>query len=305
MPKQARYYVSRVVKLGTLGVEEVRRALQEPTTIRRGEYDYTFTDIEEGQAADGTQYIFARLSKYAPAGSVGIVEPAQHASRPADVENLLIAASPFVYIPVHAGVAFQHIWNKLPKEQFERAFAGLVTEKYENFFAEALLEPIADLRSFVEKVARLVRITDLDATVHPPNPLFGPLWSSLRDYIRQRNLREVKVVEHAKDADGINSNLVAAASAVLEAEEPPSTDELQKLLPPDGAGIGDAAVLMAADGYGRAKVEGRREGSSVVIRTSDTHVHFMASAEPDWGDVYDPAIRILRRINADRYLEHP
>jgi hypothetical protein len=305
MPKQARYYVSRVVKLGMIGSEEVLRALQQPTAIRRGDYDFTFTDIEEGRSADGTKFIFARLAKYTPAGSLGVVEPSQHASRPADVENLLIAASPFVYIPSFSGVAFQHIWGKLQKEQFERAFAGLVTEKYENFFAQALLEPISDLRSFVQKVARLNGVTDMDATVHPPNPLFGPIWKSLRDYIRQRNLREMKVVEHAQDGEGINSNLAAAAAAVLDAVEPPSEKELQKILSPEGTGIGDAAVLMAADGYGRAKVEGRVAGRKVVVRTADTHVHFMAHAEPEPDEIFDPANRILQRINADRYLEHP
>ncbi|MFL0867202.1 hypothetical protein [Vibrio parahaemolyticus] len=44
--------------------------------------------------------------------------------------------------------------------------------------------------------------------------------------------------------------------------------------------IGDAAILMAADGYGRGKVVGIEKGDEVVVKTSDTQKSFLHAKEP-------------------------
>ncbi len=300
----AKYYLGRVLKLGNLTHEGMIKAIQDPATIQRGNYLFTFTDISYVKGVADYDFVFAKLAKFAPEGEIEVVEPEKHVATAVDAPNLLYASSPFVYIPEYSGIAYQHIWNKLPSEQFEKAFAGLIEEKYEGFFVEAKVEPIADLQTFIQRVSTLEVVYKMDARVHPPNPLFGAAWRSLRSYIQRRKLGEIQMKEEAETDAGIATNLPRIADLVLKQ---PKVDEseIQRLLEPFESGIGDAAVLMAADGYGRAKVEGRRNEQRIVVRTKENQIAFDFDRDPDPVELASEAIKILKRINDDRYLDHP
>lgn len=296
MPDTARYYLARVHKRGNITTDGVINAIVEPVEVTIGAYLYTFTDIS--QPADGA-YVFAHLAKYVPSGAVEVVEPTAHVAKREDISNLQFARSPFVYIPKHGAVAYQHVWNKLQREQFQAAFARLVEEKHEGFFAECELEPIADLVTFVRRVSELDVVKRLEATVHPPNPLFSPLWRSLRDYMRTRNVSEVHVRETATNNDGLTTNVqrIARRAGV----EPPAADTA---VAQDAPPLADAAVLMAADGYGKAKVEGVRKGVRSVVSTQESQFSFSVERDPSPSVLYDAAGSVLARIERERGLTH-
>ena len=83
---------------------------------------------------------------------------------------------------------------------------------YNSFFVRCEIEPITDLRTFVTRLARLERVIELQATVKPPNPLSGPCWKSLNDYMKKRQLDEVQVKEDS--ASGIITNVTQIAQAM-------------------------------------------------------------------------------------------
>ena len=56
--------------------------------------------------------------------------------------------------------------------------------------------------------------------------------------------------------------------------------------------ITDAAMLMAADGYGHGKIIGEQNGEEVVIRTSDTHKSFLFAKEPDPSELAEAAANL-------------
>lgn len=296
MPENARYYLARVHKSGVVTTQGVINAIVEPVEVTIGSYLYTFTNITR---ADNGEYVFAHLAKYVTSGAVEVVEPSAHIATQASVNNLQVAQSPFVFIPIHGAVAFQHVWNKLQREHFQRAFARLVVEKHQGFFAECELEPIVDLVTFVRRVSELDVVTRMEATVHPPNPLFSPLWGSLRDYMRTRNTSEVHVREKARNNDGLFTNVQRFARRGVV--EPATAQDVPEQGPPP---LADAAVLMAADGYGKAKVEGVRRGVRSVVRTQESQFSFPLEREPSPPVLYDAAGGILSRIERERGLSH-
>jgi hypothetical protein len=216
------------------------------------------------------------------------------------VPNLIDAASAFVYVPQFSGLAYRHIWNALPSDQFERVFKELVERKYEKFFVGCDVEPIPDFRTFVTRLSKLDRITELQATVVPPNPLFGPCWESLSEYLRQRKLDEAQITEQA--ADGIQTRLKDIAVAVLRDDTAASWPELME---PLLDGVGDAAVLMAADGYGRGRVKGTEDGKDVVIRTSENQKSFLFDGDPNPLRLFEYAFDQLQRLSEEQGLKHP
>ena len=301
MPVQSRYYMSRVIKIGQLTTEKIIAAVENPAFISMRGTRYTFTDFERFGPAEKPTGVFARLAKYRPEGAVDVVRQEAHLSGREAVENLIEAASPFVYLPEFSGIAYRHLRNAFPREQFERAFCELIDESQQKFFAKCQLEPITDLRTFVARLAKLERITVLQATVKPPNPLFAPCWKSLNDYIKKRQLDEVQVKEES--ATGILTNVQQLAGIIESNAGSPS--RLLQMMEPLLDGVGDAALLMAADGYGRAKVVGIESQRTVVIRTSENQKSFVIARDPTPTELFEVAYGHFSKVSTERSLEHP
>ncbi|HOY57898.1 MAG TPA: hypothetical protein PK640_07150, partial [Verrucomicrobiota bacterium] len=216
--------------------------------------------------------------------------------------NLLMASSPFVYLPDYSGIAFLHVWNGIQEDLFPKRFCSLIQAAYENFFVECSVEPVADYREFVEKLDSLDRITEMSAKVHPPNPLFGHLWSSLKDYIVHRNAEEVAVREKKPDGDGIKTALRELMRDLLA--EPPAPRRAEPATGQRAVDMTDAAMLMAADGYGHGRVIGEHRGEEIVIRTSDTHKSFLHPKDPVPAELAAAAANLFKVISDERHMEH-
>jgi len=301
MAAQSRFYMARVIKLGELTTEKIVAAIENSAFVQIRGNCYTFIDFRSFGPKEKPQGIYARLAKYKPDGAVEVVRQDDHAVGREQIENLIEASSPFVYIPEFSGIAYKHVWNALPREQFERAFSEVIEMSQQKFFVRCQLEPVTDLRTFVARLARLDRLTVLQATVKPPNPLFAPCWKSLNDYIKKRRLESVQIKEEA--VTGIETNIQRIAQAIDSKNISP--DDLKGMMESLLEGVGDAALLMAADGYGRAKVVGVEEAKTVVIRTSENQKSFLLKKDPDPEELYKAAYEQFSKINADRYLEHP
>jgi hypothetical protein len=304
VPDNARYFVGRVLKSGQLDIAKVVEAISNPVEIRRRAYLYTFTNHVNTISGNGSGFLFGHLTKYSPLGEVGVVDNTQHISAVEGVSNLIQAESPFVYIPQFQVIAYQHVWNKLEHEQFRSLFKELIEEKFEGFFVEVEIEPIADLRGFFSKVIALETVEAISAKIHPSNPLFGPAWEELDSYLGRRNAGLLRITEEAKDADGLSERIKATIRVILDSPHAPA-QAIRDAVSSGGASLTDAAVLMATDGYGRAKITGNAGGRTVVVNTSETQVSFQYPKEPNPAGLYDETLGIVDRMNLERRLEHP
>jgi hypothetical protein len=290
MPRQGTFYLGRVIKGGRLGQDTLIQALREPRAIVHRDFAWTFTDFHEGPSGN---WYFARLAKYKPVGTVTVVDHDRHREVPQYAPDLVVAASPFVYVPDFSGIAYLHVWNQIQREAFPRRFAEVVERTLDDFFVRCEIEPISDLRSFVRKLASVEAILDISARVHLPNPLFGPLWKSLRDYVARRNAATVKLEEQAK-AGGLKTRLPELVERTRETTISEETE----------VALGDAAVLMAADGYGSARVTGVRQHRRVVIRTSETQVTFSHNADAEPADLAEQSTAALTTHARTQALRH-
>lgn len=74
--------------------------------------------------------------------------------------------------------------------------------------------------------------------------------------------------------------------------------------PKEAPPIGDAAVLMAADGYGSGHIKGKRGGQWVVIKTSETIKNFSLPLEHSPQDLFKEAYKVFKKIEEDRHMKH-
>ena len=294
--KHGTYYLGRVIKFGNLDTEKLIDAILFPRPIRAYGHAWTFIDSEKF-AFNNSEFVYAKLIKYSPDAEVFVVDPEKGKEVRQDEPNLSIASSPFVYIPEFSGIAFLRVSNHIEAKTFMKRFGKLIENKYDSFFMECEVEPISDLRSFAIKLSKLDGIYNLSATVFPPNPLFGPLWRDLKVYLENRRTDKMKIQEESMDEHIIKTNLPTLVKSISEQT---ASDALfdQKV------GIGDAAILMAVDGYGTGFIKGKREGEYVTIKTSETIKNFSFLKEAIPIDLFKKAYELLKEIKDDRHMEH-
>lgn len=296
MKNKGRYYLSRVIKIGALTQDKLVAAILNGPVLQIGKFDWAITDAVDGRQND-QPFVFGKLAKYSSEGHVTVVDPENKSQREALAPNLLVASSPFVYLPGVSGIAFLHVWNGIQEDLFPKRFCSLIQAAYDNFFVECSIEPVADYRAFVEKLYSLERITEMSARVHPPNPLFGHRWEKLKDYIIHRNVEELSIREKKTDGEGIKTDLLKLMRNLLDHSANSLPIETQ-------ADITDAALLMAADGYGNGKIVGEQDGDEIVIRTSDTHKSFLFAKEPEPLELAATAASFFDIISNERDMRH-
>ena len=149
MPTQrGRYYLSRVIKLGSLTQDKLAQAILGAPVLQKGKFQWAITDTVDGRDSD-PKFLFGKLAKYSSEGRVTVVDPEKKSQLDALAPNLLVASAPFVYLPEFSGIAFLHVWNGIQEDLFPKRFCSLIEAAYQNFFVDCSVEPVADYRAFV------------------------------------------------------------------------------------------------------------------------------------------------------------
>jgi len=293
MPR-GRYYLGRVIKLGRLDQDMLMDAIAEAPTISIGKFSWTITDVTDRRHNE-LPFIFGRLSKFSREGHVTIVDTSSKSQVDAVAENLLVASSPFVYLPEYSGIAYLHVWNGIQEEIFPRRFKTIIEATYDEFFVDCSIEPVSDYRAFTSKIKEIDLFTEISAKVYLPNPLFGRLWGSLKDYVKKRNATELSVKESSEEGEGLKTNIINLMVGIIENPQ---------FVPEEEVDITDAALLMSADGYGRGKVVGESNGSEIIIRTTETQKSFLFTKDPVPDELAKESAEHFRKINKERDMAH-
>ncbi|SFG69768.1 hypothetical protein [Neptunomonas qingdaonensis] len=291
--RRGRYYLGRVVKIN-LDQVSLMNAIANAPIITIGKFDWTITDITDNRH-DEFPYVFGKLSKYAKDGHAKVIDEISRSQIDADVPNLLEASSSFVYLPECSGIAFLHVWNGIQEDVFTRRFKSVIEAAFDGFMVACDVEPISDYRAFTSRLKKLSHFTEFSATVYPPNPLFGRLWGSLNEYIDSRNASEVSVKELTSKPKGLKSKIIELMDKIMDSPD---------YEPDEVPAIGDAAILMAADGYGRGKVVGFDGVDEVVIKTSDTQKSFLHEKEPAPNELALKAKSQFDKVSRERDMKH-
>ncbi|MDF2392656.1 hypothetical protein GWQ31_15000 [Aeromonas sp. 2MA4] len=294
MEKKGRYYLGRVIKIN-LSQSDLMGAIISSPIITKGKFDWIITDCVDARD-NSIPFVYGKLSKYAKDGHANVVDESSRSQIKADVPNLVEASSPFIYLPEFSGIAYLHVWNGIQEDVFPRRFKSIIEGVFGGFMISCEIDPLSDYTEFTQKLRNISTLTEISGTVSPPNPLFGRLWGELNEYISKRNASEVTVKESSSKLSGIKSKLIELMDGIMESRD---------YMPENPADIGDAVILMAADGYGRGKVSGiSDDGEEVVIKTSDTQKSFLFSKDPN---PYHLAVRVKEHftaISVERDMKH-
>jgi len=116
----------------------------------------------------------------------------------------------------------------------------------------------------------------------------------------KRAASELSLKEKGDEHNPLNSKLPHHVRGIL-AQGAEYTETLDQSID-----ITDAAILMAADGYGDGKIIGkdRQTKSTVIIRVSETHRSFLFAVDPDAQALFEEVNKHIKSINLERGLKH-
>jgi len=293
---QGRYYLGRLRKWGRLDDNMVVEAIINSAIVRGSQYSWTITDAYVERTDGDCLFAYGQLSKFHPEGEVRVVDEEKRSQDSRIEPNLLVGTSPFVYIPEFSGIAFLHVWNKIEVKAFVRQFCRVIKASHGNFFVDCEVQLITDLQPFVIKLKSIEAFWEISAQVHPPNPLFGRAWQELRDYLERRKTSQLDIKEKAEEEGApLDTKIVQHIDTMLQSDS---------YAPSEPIDIGDAAILMAADGYGKGKIVGSRSGAKIIVRTADVNLNFIFSKMPEPKKLYEKAYRHFQRVSNQRGMTH-
>jgi len=293
MPRLATFYFARINKFGSTTTEEVLDAIRSPIAIEDGKFKWSIIDIEYNSVTNA-HYIYGKLAKYWMETDVKTVNEAVKQTENKNEPNLIQTESTFIILPDHAGIAFSAGTSGITKEAFLDIFPRLINfviQKNE-VFKGIEIEPISDTRTFHSKILEFSSIQEIKAKVRPSNPQFSPLYEDLQKYLKERNSANISIEESSDPTNGLLSKLQESIKKVIGK---------LKLSP---IPITDAAVIMAADGYGRAEVTGINNEQPLTITTYSTIVSLRAALSILPAQLFLIIDRRFRLIKKQRNIEH-
>ena len=280
-----------------LDSEKIYNAIKSPQAFYWYGSGWSFFDAEENER-DGVPFIAGRLSKFDPKAEVVISDPESQKESIQPEPNMRVASSHFVYIPSVSGIAFSKESPHIEENTFAHRFSSVIKHTHDDFFVDCDINLIADLKTFAQKLMALEGVYRISANLNPPNPIFGPLWKPLNDYIKSRRSDKMLIREEAQGSKPLQTELPKIVDAV-------SKQTAEEIFEPENElPIGDSAILMAADGYGSGHVKGTNNGKKVIIKTSETPRNFSFDEEPSNMELFEEAYSIFKDIENERHLKH-
>jgi hypothetical protein len=294
---EAIFYIGRVTKLG-FDSAQMLSALLRTLPFIDDDIIWSLVGVKE-QSADGHAFVHGELTRAKADATVTVLTDTLTTKLEKDEPRLVYATSEFVYLPEFSAIAFRSIPNLIEPRKFIRKFCRIIELSLGDLLVECGIKLLDDLKTFYERLEKIDAITAIKVSVRPPNPLFGRMWESLKQYLADRKAEELSLREIGRK-EGISTKLKQLIQLILEADP----EKTEKFLRENDLSPTDTAVLMSLDGYGDGRIDGRSAGAHVFIKTHESIVHFTLPAEHNVEAVHAEARKILEDISDERLLRH-
>jgi hypothetical protein len=288
------FYVGRVIKTGVdYDQNKLIEAILRAPAIKTKKYKWGFVETGKSKIARQT-FIYGQLAQYESDGQIDVIEESTRSRKKSQAKNQVRSTSKFVYFPEHSGIVFLNVWNSIPVNVFIARFSELIDSFFGNMFVNTEIELITDYKKFSTKIKELDAVTEISANVHLPNPLFGDLWGELDKELRSRNSECLEVTEKAKAGGSMKTNLVELVSSIVEFRKVKKID----------ISISEAAVLMAADGYGKGTVHGVKDLQPVIVKTDKMELTISMDKDLESDEIAAVALDMLNKVKLERNMKH-
>ena len=244
--RDSKYYFGRLNIISAYEEEKksfLERGLNSGVLIPERNYTWGFFEVksvlEEGDFLSGF------LVKYRPLDPEQFVNIETREIEEQEIRNRIRAKSRF-FLHVTTGIIAYQSVSEINEKAFRENFAKLLEASYDNLFIDAEIQSINQEESFFESIKRFDSVAKVSIYLHPSNPSSRNLWKRVDERFKNLSLESYTEIYKLK-ADRRNLD--------IEGDE-----EI------------NSKLHMASDGYGKAKVRGKKDGEYETITTGDNPI---------------------------------
>ena len=270
-PNVHTYYFGRLNLMGVWDNkrEFLHKALKSGSVESKRNFKYGIFDVEE-IALQGQVFVYGRLVKYKPVLEGEVVDEQKGKVVEGGLPHGVVAKSDFFLHYQSEVIAYRPIANRLSESQFREMFARLIEAAHHHFFVSAALELIEEEFGIIEAVKKFQIIQRIVIEVHPTNPSNRKTYQRIDERLKRLKAQRMKQSIEGGEG-GLNKDTL---------EE----DDIY------------AGLVMAADGYGKGRVQGVLDGAKVTISTGQSPVkkEILFSENPE--EVLYQLLPVFKRI---------
>lgn len=230
-------------------------------TVR--ENDWGFFDVQSF-LHDNEEYFVGYLVKYKPIDEDEHVDKSTHKLTNTPVNDRVQAKSLFLLHPSSGLIGYHIVVSQIGDNQFRRNFKTLFEAANNNLLIDVEIIPVSDPVEILSEIKSFDIIRSVEFKLHPSNPRFNDRWKNVDEKIRNINAEYFKGVFYNKDG--------------LKIED-------------DNDILGE--ILMAVDGYGKARLSGFKNGESHSASTEKEPIKVKSLKE---GSLAEKAIPIINKF---------
>ncbi|NJR54409.1 MAG: hypothetical protein HC768_07210 [Acaryochloris sp. CRU_2_0] len=190
-------------------------------------------------------YLSGFLVKYRPLDPEQFVNTETREIEEQEIRNRITAKLRF-FLHIRTGIIAYQVVSQINEKSFRENFAKLLEASYNNLFIDAEVQAINQEESFFEAVKSFDSIAKVSIYLHPSNPSSRDIWKRVDERFKNLGLESYTEVYKLK-ADRSNLD--------IEGDE-----EI------------NSKLHMASDGYGKAKVRGKKDGEYETVTTGDNPI---------------------------------
>ena len=244
--RDSKYYFGRLNIISAYEEEKksfLERGLNSGVLISERNYTWGFFEVES--VLEEGDFLSGFLVKYRPLDPEQFVNIETREIEEQEIRNRIRAKSRF-FLHVTTGIIAYQSVTEINEKSFRENFAKLLEASYDNLFIDAEIQSINQEESFFESIKRFDSVAKVSIYLHPSNPSSRNLWKRVDERFKNLGLESYTEIYKLKE-DRRNLD--------IEGDE-----EI------------NSKLHMASDGYGKAKVRGKKDGEYETITTGDNPI---------------------------------
>ncbi|MEB3308630.1 MAG: hypothetical protein VKJ02_00185 [Snowella sp.] len=249
--RDPKYYFGRLNIVSAYTVEKrlfLERGLNSGILVAERNYTWGFFEIAPilVPTTELEAYLTGFLVKYRPSDPEQFVNTATRAIEEQEIRNRIKAKSRF-FLHIKTGIIAYQITGEINNKAFRESFSKLLEASYDNLFIDAEVQAINQEQPFFEAIKRFDSISKISIYLHPSNPSSRDVWKRVDERFKNLGLESYTEVYKLKPNH--------PSKLDIEGEE-----EI------------NSKLRMASDGYGKAKIRGKKDGENETITTGDNPI---------------------------------
>ena len=246
--------------------EYIRLSLESKATVSKRESDWGFFDVKK-LVFETENYFLGYLVKYRPRDLGETVDKNSHTITNTTINDHVQAKSHFILHIKSGLICYRPMLGLISDNQFRQLFKEIFEAANANMLVNVEISPVGDPTEIISAIKDFDIIRSIEFNLHPSNPRFNDKWKEIDQKMRMLQADYYKGSFHGENG--------------LKAEQ---NGEIM------------SEILMAIDGYGKAKIHGLKGNQKHSASTEHEPLNIVSNQDAPINELMKSVVDCFKEI---------